>query len=137
MGHTSPTPKRQEFRNIGIADIKNYRLPPAGIISILHRISGLVLFLALPLLLALIAASFGTPEKFAALVDCLQNPLAKLVLLGLVWAILHHACAGVRYLLMDVHVKVSKAGGRQTAFTVLLVSLALTALVGARMFNLF
>ena len=46
MGHTSPTPKRQEFRNIGIADIKNYRLPPAGIISILHRISGLVLFLA-------------------------------------------------------------------------------------------
>jgi succinate dehydrogenase / fumarate reductase cytochrome b subunit len=137
MGHTSPTPKRQEFRNIGIADIKNYRLPPAGIISILHRISGLVLFLALPLLLALIAASFGTPEKFAALVDCLQNPLAKLVLLGLVWAILHHACAGVRYLLMDVHVKVSKVGGRQTAFTVLLVSLALTALVGARMFNLF
>ena len=96
-----------------------------------------MLFLALPLLLALIAASFGTPEKFAALVDCLQNPLAKLVLLGLVWAILHHACAGVRYLLMDVHVKVSKAGGRQTAFTVLLVSLALTALVGARMFNLF
>ena len=137
MGHTSPTPNRQEFRNIGIADIKNYRLPPAGIISILHRISGLVPFLALPLLLALIAASFGTPEKFAALVDCLQNPLAKLVLLGLVWAILHHACAGVRYLLMDVHVKVSKAGGRQTAFTVLLVSLALTALVGARMFNLF
>ena len=137
MGHQTPTPKRQEFRNIGIADIKNYRLPPAGIISILHRISGLALFLALPLLLALIAASFGTPEKFAALVDCLQNPLAKLVLLGLVWAILHHACAGVRYLLMDVHVKVSKAGGRQTAFTVLLVSLALTALVGARMFNLF
>lgn len=137
MGHQTPTPKRQEFRNIGIADIKNYRLPPAGIISILHRISGLALFLALPLLLALVAASFGTPEQFAALVGCLQHPLAKLVLLGLIWAILHHACAGIRYLLMDVHVKVSKAGGRQTALMVLAASLTLTALVGARLFNLF
>lgn len=131
------TPQRPEFRNIGIADIKNYRLPLAGIVSILHRISGAVLFLALPLLLCIITASFGAPEKFAALTACLAHPLVKLIMLGLIWAVLHHAAAGVRYLMMDVHVKVSREGGRQTALGVLAVSLTLTAIVAARLFNLF
>lgn len=134
---STPQPKRPEFRNINVSDIKNYRLPLAGIVSILHRISGAVLFLALPLLLCIITAGFGTPEKFAALSACLAHPLVKIVLLGLIWAILHHACAGVRYLVMDVHVKVSKEGGRQTAMSVLVVSLTLTAIVAARLFNLF
>lgn len=137
MGHNTPKPQRQEFRNIGIADIKNYRLPPAGIVSILHRISGLGLFLALPFLFALITAAFGTKEKFDALSACLANPLVKIILLGLTWAILHHACAGIRYLMLDVHIKVSKEGGRQTAFGVLAVSLALTALVAARIFGMY
>ncbi|MGL4767594.1 MAG: succinate dehydrogenase, cytochrome b556 subunit [Formosimonas sp.] len=131
------TPKRPEFRNIGISDLKNYRLPLAGIVSILHRISGAVLFLALPLLLCIVTAAFGTPEKFAALAACLAHPLVKLVMLGLIWAVLHHATAGVRYLVMDVHVKVSKEGGRQTATAVLAISLTLTAIVAARLFNLF
>ena len=134
---STPQPKRPEFRNINVTDTKNYRLPLAGIVSILHRISGAVLFLALPLLLCIITAGFGTPEKFATLSSCLAHPLVKIVLLGLIWAILHHACAGVRYLVMDVHVKVSKEGGRQTAMSVLVVSLALTAIVAARLFNLF
>ncbi len=137
MGQTPHTPKRQEFRNIGVSDIRNYRLPPAGIVSILHRISGAALFLALPFLFAIITAAFGSKDKFDALVVCLANPLVKIVLLGLIWAILHHACAGVRYLVMDLHVKVSKEGGRSTAHTVLMVSLALTAVVAARLFNLF
>lgn len=136
MGQTPQTPKRQEFRNIGISDIRNYRLPPAGIVSILHRISGLALFLALPLLFAVITASFGTKESFDALVACLANPLVKVILLGLIWAVLHHACAGVRYLVMDLHIKVSKEGGRSTANAVLVTSLVLTAIVAARLFNL-
>lgn len=134
---TTPKTKRPEFRNIGIADIKNYRLPPAGIISILHRISGAALFLALPFLFAVMAAAFGTPEKFVMMSECLAHPVVKIILLGLVWAVLHHSCAGVRYLLMDVHVSVSKKGGRQTALSVLVVSLTLTAVVAARLFGLF
>lgn len=134
---TTPQTKRPEFRNVGIADIKNYRLPPAGIISILHRISGVVLFLALPFLLALIVVAFGSPEQFAMMSECLAHPIVKIILLGLTWAVLHHACAGIRYLLMDVHVKVSKEGGRQTALSVLVVSLMLTAIVAARLFGLF
>ncbi|TDR31821.1 succinate dehydrogenase, cytochrome b556 subunit [Hydromonas duriensis] len=137
MGQTPQTPKRPEFRNIGIADIRNYRLPAAGIVSILHRISGLSLFLALPLLFALIAASFGTKEKFDVMAACLAHPLVKVVMLGLIWAILHHACAGVRYLMMDLHIKVNKESGRATANAVLVISLVLTAVVGARLFNLF
>lgn len=129
--------KRPEFRNINVADIKNYRLPPAGVVSILHRISGAALFLALPLLLCIITAGFGAAEKFAAIATCLAHPLVKFVLLGLIWAVLHHACAGVRYLMIDVHVKVSKEGGRQTAMAVFAVSLALTAVVAAKLFNLF
>ncbi|GHA67541.1 succinate dehydrogenase, cytochrome b556 subunit [Formosimonas limnophila] len=137
MSETPQKAKRPEFRNINVMDIKNYRLPPAGIVSILHRISGAALFLALPLLLCIVTAGFGTAESFAALSSCLAHPLVKIVLLGLIWATLHHACAGVRYLVMDVHVKVSKEGGRQTAFTVLAVSLTLTAVVAAKLFNLF
>lgn len=137
MGQTPQTPKRQEFRNIGVADIRKYRLPAAGIVSILHRISGLALFLALPFLFALIVASFGSQDKFDALVACLANPLVKVIMLGLIWAVLHHACAGVRYLILDLHIKVSKEGGRSTAQMVFAVSLILTAIVGARLFNLF
>lgn len=133
----APQSKRPEFRNIGVADLKNYRLPLAGIVSILHRISGLALFLALPLLLCLMAAAFGSAEKFAQMTACLAHPLVKVIVLGLLWAILHHACAGVRYLMMDLHVKVSKEGGRQTATGVLAVSLTLTAIVAARLFGLF
>ena len=91
MGQTPHTPKRQEFRNIGVSDIRNYRLPPAGIVSILHRISGAALFLALPFLFAIITAAFGSKDKFDALVVCLANPLVKIILLGLIWALLHHA----------------------------------------------
>ena len=134
MGQSPQKAQRTEFRNIGIADIRNYRLPLAGKVSILHRISGLGLFLFLPLVMALIVAMFTSAEKFAAAHSVLTNPLAKLIALGLVWTILHHAVAGIRYLLMDVHVKVSKEGGQSTAVVVLAVSLILTAVVAVKMF---
>jgi succinate dehydrogenase / fumarate reductase cytochrome b subunit len=110
------------------------RLPLPGIVSILHRISGAVLFLfAIPLLLAGVGASLASAESFAALKALAAHPLAKLLLLGFAWAYLHHFCAGIRYLLLDLHQGIELAPARQSGVVVLVVSLALTLIVGVRL----
>ena len=77
MGQSPQKAQRAEFRNIGISDLRNYRLPLAGKVSILHRISGLGLFLFLPLIMALIVAVFTSEQKFAVAHNILTNPLVK------------------------------------------------------------
>jgi succinate dehydrogenase / fumarate reductase cytochrome b subunit len=105
-------------------------LPLPGLVSILHRISGAALFLLLLWLLYLLDQSLTSVERFEALRQTLAQPLVKLVLLGLLWAFLHHLCAGIRYLFLDVHKGVDLATARATSVAVLAVSLALTALAG-------
>jgi len=115
-------------------DLPRIRLPVPGIVSILHRVSGALLFLAgIPLLLACVAASLASPESFAQLRGAFAHPLAKLALLGFAWAYIHHFCAGIRFLLLDVHRGIEFATARRTSVVVLVVSLALTAAVGARL----
>jgi succinate dehydrogenase / fumarate reductase cytochrome b subunit len=110
------------------------RLPVPGIVSILHRVSGAVLFLfALPVLLWAVQASLASAESFAGLKAILAHPLAKLVTIGFVWAYLHHFCAGIRYLLIDVHVGDDLAPARRSSVTVLVVSLLLTLIVAVRL----
>lgn len=110
------------------------RLPLPGMVSILHRVSGAVLFLfAIPALLAGVGMSLASAESFAGLKELAAQPLPKLVLLGLAWAYLHHFCAGIRYLLLDVHVGVELAPARKSSVIVLVVSLALTLIVGVRL----
>jgi len=110
------------------------RQPIPAIVSILHRLSGALLFLfGIPLLLWAVQQSLASPETWAALRASLAHPLAKLLLLGLVWAYLHHFCAGIRYLLLDLHIGTELAPLRQSSYAVLIVSLALTAIVGARL----
>lgn len=106
------------------------RLPLPGIVSIMHRVSGAALFAAIPFLLYALEGSLSSAERYEAFRACIANPLVKLFLLGVLWAFLHHACAGVRYLLMDVHVGVDLPAARLSAKLVLVVSLALTALIG-------
>jgi succinate dehydrogenase / fumarate reductase cytochrome b subunit len=108
-------------------------LPLPGLVSILHRISGAALFLFLLWLLYLLDASLSSAERFDALRQTLAQPLAKLVLLGLLWAFLHHLFAGIRYLFLDVDKGVDLATARATSAAVLAVSLALTALLGWRL----
>ncbi len=132
-----PKKERPEFRNIHITELPNYRLPPAGFVSILHRISGAGLFLALPFLLYLFDGSIRSEDTYAMLLDFMQNPLVKLVLLGLIWAYMQHFCAGVRHLFMDVHLMIEKDSSRQSAIGVLVVSLVLTALAGLKLFGVF
>ena len=132
-----PRKERREFRNIHITQLPNYRLPPAGWVSILHRVSGAGLFLLLPFLLYLFKLSVTSEMTFDYFKGVLSNPFIKLLLLGLIWAYLQHFCAGVRHLFMDVHVGIEKDSSRNSALTVLIVSLVLTALCGLKLFGVF
>lgn len=106
------------------------KLPIPGIVSILHRVSGAGLFLMLPFLLYLLQASLQSPSSYVLFRDLLSNVLVKLLLLGLLWAFLNHFCAGIRYLLLDVHVGVELAPARASSYVVLGASLLLTVVFG-------
>ena len=130
-------PARPAYRNIHIAQIVRYRLPLAGIVSILHRISGAVMFLALPLVLWVLDESLRSPESHAAIAQFLSYWLVKLILLGLFWALMHHLVAGLRHLWMDVFHAVSLEQGRRLAVVTFAVSLAGTALFGLKLLGAY
>jgi len=111
-------------------DLAQIRLPLPGFVSILHRLSGAALFLALPFLLYLFAGSVGSPETFDSIKEVTAHPLVKLILLGLLWSYLHHFCAGIRYLFLDLDKGVDLPAARASAWTVLAVSLPLTLVLG-------
>jgi succinate dehydrogenase / fumarate reductase cytochrome b subunit len=109
------------------------KLPLPGFVSILHRVSGMALFLALPFLLWMLQYSLRSIETYTQLMAVLAQPLAKLVMLGLLWAFLHHFCAGLRYLAIDMHWVSNLEQARNSSRVVMFVSLALTVLLGARL----
>src|SRR5450631_2944537 len=109
------------------------KLSLPGIVSVLHRISGLILFCALPLLLLMLQYSLASIETYTQLFSLLDNPLLKLMLLGLVWAFMHHFCAGLRYLAIDMHLVHDLAQARNSSKVVMVVSLALTVLMGVKL----
>jgi succinate dehydrogenase / fumarate reductase cytochrome b subunit len=109
------------------------KLPLPGWVSILHRVSGAGLFVMLPGLIWLLGLSLGSPENFETFRAVVGHPLVKLVLLGLMWAYLHHFCMGIRILLLDMHIGIEKAQARASAIAVLVVSLALTAILGVKL----
>jgi succinate dehydrogenase / fumarate reductase cytochrome b subunit len=115
-------------------DLPRIRLPLPGIVSILHRVSGAWLLVAgIPVLLYAVSRSLASPETYAAMKASLAHPLAKLVLLALLWSYLHHFCAGIRYLLLDIHRGIELAPARRSSAVVMVVSLALTLILGARL----
>lgn len=109
------------------------KLPLPGIVSILHRVSGLLLFFALPLLLLMLQYSLRSIETYTQLAELLSHPLIKLMLIGLMWAFLHHFCAGLRYMAVDLHLVRDLAQARSSSKVVMVVSLALTILVGVKL----
>ena len=134
--------QRPEFRNINFfSDLRTYRLPVAGIVSILHRVSGLLMALLLPFIIWMFDKSVTSEISFDAFTSVFQGGLGiflKVVCLALIWAYLHHFCAGVRHLIMDVnHHAVNKQTGKSTAVTVLVISLSLTAVLAAKLFGAF
>ena len=136
--------QKQRPGTMRLIDALQYRLPLAGYVSILHRVSGLLMFARLPFIIwmfdkslsseisydeftnAFVAGAFGLPAWFI-----------KLVTLALIWSYLHHAIAGIRHLWMDATHSVSLVQGRQSAVVTMVLSLALTVLLGAKLFGLY
>ena len=121
-----------------------YKLPPAGWVSILHRVSGGLMFVLLPLIVWLLDVSLGSEisyerfsNAFVAGIGFVPAFLLKLVVLALIWAYLHHFIAGVRHLWMDATHSVSKQQGRISAIVTLAASGVLTVLLGAKLFGLY
>lgn len=109
------------------------RLPLPGVVSILHRASGALLFVLLPLLLYILRQSLASEQSYAALHSWLRLPLVKLALMGVIWAYLHHFCMGLRYLALDLDIGVNLAQARFSARLVLIVSIGATLLIGIRL----
>ncbi|MFP5397720.1 MAG: succinate dehydrogenase, cytochrome b556 subunit [Gammaproteobacteria bacterium] len=138
------TTPRPVYRNIHVTQIVRYRLPPAGIVSILHRVSGALMFVLLPFVIWMFDASVSSEASYDAFTSAFTaglGPFAgwflKLVALALIWAYLHHAIAGVRHLWMDMTHSVSKAQGHSSALVTLVASVALTLVLGAKLFGLY
>lgn len=143
---SSSRPKRPEFRNINaFSDLPGYRLPLAGIVSILHRISGAMMFALLPFIIWMFDVSVSSEISFARFTSAFgqqgMGPFAgwfmKLVVLALVWAYLHHLIAGLRHLWMDVNHAVSKEFGKSSAIFTLVLSVGLTLICAAKLFGLY
>lgn len=100
-------------------DLTTIKLPLPGKVSILHRVSGAGLFLCFPVLLWLFGASLTSPDSFASFKAVFATLPAKVVLAGLIWAFIHHFCAGIRFLLLDLHIGIEKEAARQSAGVVL------------------
>lgn len=139
-------PKRPEFRNINaFTDLPHYRLPVAGIVSILHRISGAIMFILMPFIIWMFDTSISSEISFAKFKSAfnvgmlgLPGIIWKLVALALIWAYLHHFIAGLRHLWMDIsHTAVSKEFGKSSAAFTLAVSIGLTLVLGAKLFGLY
>jgi len=129
---------RPQFRNISVTQLMSYRLPLAGKLSILHRVSGALLFLCLPLvILPLFAASVTSQETFNDVAAYMGHPIMKLIVLVLMWGYLHHFCAGIRYLMLDLHIGIDKAAAQKSAGIVFGVSLALTLVFALKLFGVW
>lgn len=139
-------PKRPEFRNIhAFKDLTTYRMTPAAWVSILHRASGVLIFLLMPLVIWMFDTSISSEisfEKFKSAFNAgmlgLPGVFWKLLALGLIWAFLHHFIAGLRHLWMDVsHAAVTNEFGKSSAIFTLAVSIGLTLVLGAKLFGLY
>mgnify|MGYP001007208644 FL=1 len=126
---TEMTIKKRRPKNL---DLPTIRLPLPGILSILHRVSGAALFLLLPFLLWLLQSSLASSESFAGVRGVVGHPLVKIILLGLIWFYMHHFCAGIRYLLLDMDKGVDLEAARLSSKIVFAVSIALTLIIGAK-----
>ena len=110
-------------------DLTTIRLPLPGKVSILHRVSGAGMFICFPVLLWLFSASLSSPESFATFKSVAGMLPVKVVLAGLLWAFVHHFCAGIRFLLLDLHIGIEKEEARKSAVAVLAVSIPLTLIL--------
>ncbi len=148
--NTPARAKRPEFRNINaFRDLPGYRLPLAALVSILHRVSGAIMFLLLPFIIWMFDVSVSSEISFSRLKNVFNVGLRptpewlipgwfmKLVALALIWAYLHHLIAGMRHLWMDINHSVGKEFGKNSALATLALSIGLTVVFGAKLFGAY
>jgi succinate dehydrogenase / fumarate reductase cytochrome b subunit len=138
---TATRKERPVYRNIHVTEILKYRLPPAGMVSIGHRISGVLMFLMLPFVVWLFDVSLTSEVSYERFTSAYVAGLwifpawmVKLATLALIWAYLHHFFAGVRHLWMDATHAVTKEFGHLSALVTLGASALLTLVLGAKLF---
>ncbi|MBK7004965.1 MAG: succinate dehydrogenase, cytochrome b556 subunit [Burkholderiales bacterium] len=142
---SSSRPKRPEFRNLNaFKDLPGYRWPLASLVSGMHRASGLIMFLLMPFIVWMFDTSLSSEISFArftgaftAGIGFVPGIIVKLAALALIWAYLHHFFAGMRHIRMDIFHTVSKEAGKSTAQIVLVLSLSLTLVLGAKLFGVY
>jgi succinate dehydrogenase / fumarate reductase cytochrome b subunit len=135
------TAKSRPGENMRLIDALGYRLPLAGIVSILHRVSGLIMFILMPFIIWMFDTSLTSEITYSQFTSVFVGGAGfvpgwffKLLALALIWAYLHHFIAGVRHLWMDATHAVTLEFGRQSAVVTLVASLALTLALGVKLF---
>ena len=114
-------------------DLNLAHLPPPGLVSIFHRVSGALLFFPiLPIILYMLHVTLGAEEGFARWQEFFARPMVKLITLGVVWLYAHHFFAGIRYLLLDLHIGIEKGPSRTSAVVVLVLGVLATLFIGWR-----
>jgi succinate dehydrogenase / fumarate reductase cytochrome b subunit len=142
---TTPLKPRPQFYNIDSASLISYRWPLASLASGMHRVSGAIMFFLMPFIIWMFDTSITSEisfDKFKSLFNAglwgVPGWMFKWVVLGLIWASLHHFMAGIRHLWMDTHHhQITKDFGRQTAAVVLVLTFGLTLILGAKLFGLY
>jgi succinate dehydrogenase / fumarate reductase, cytochrome b subunit len=136
-----PLKRQPVYRNIHVTDLTTYRLPPAGWVSILHRISGAALFLLLPFTIWMFDASLTSEVSYEQFTTVFSSGAAglpgwfwKLVAFALIWAYLLHFSAGLRHLWMDATHEVGLAFGRTSALVVIVLSTVVAFALGVKLF---
>ena len=133
------TPKARPGK-MRLIDATQYRLPIAAYVSILHRLSGLLMFALLPFILWMFDNSLSSEISYGRFTSAftvgafgLPAMLLKLVVLALIWAYLHHLLAGVRHLLLDLHVGIDLGAARRSSAIVLVLAIVLTLFIAIRL----
>ena len=130
MPSLQPSPRQRPK----YVDLNLLHLPIPGLVSILHRITGVVMFLfMIPAVLYVLQSTLGSEAGFNQWKAVFSEPIVKLIVLGFVWSYLHHLFAGIRYLLLDIHVGTALQPARTSAGVVLALGLIGTVLVGLRL----
>jgi succinate dehydrogenase / fumarate reductase cytochrome b subunit len=130
-----PRKPRPQFRNIHVSQILTYRLPITGVMSILHRISGAGMFLLLPVIVWLFDLSLTSELSYVTLMELTDLVLVKLILCGLAWAFIHHFFGGVRHLIGDLHMGITKESSPRIAAIFMGLSLVVSLLAWLAIFG--
>lgn len=117
-------------KNIGFGDLMKYKFPATAIASILHRISGVLLFLMIPSLICALDESLKNQQSFLMVAEYFQSPLWRFLLWLFFSSLFYHVLAGIKHLFMDMGFFETMRSGRVASSLVIVISLVAAVLLG-------